>query len=195
MDKKRAGVILLGLVLIFSAVIFLNVQDSQKNIVTGKVTEGSECSNQGAADCIGENVAICVNGEWKKFPKVPDKCGYQEDINGEYPPINGGGEDDKETNYWLWIIIAIIVILIIAVVGFIIYQVIKKDNSERNKGKQGFNPKKPITPPKQSPNFSGQGKPPFKSQKPIMKKPLPPQKSPTTKKSLDKSKRYTPPKR
>ncbi len=167
MNKKRVAAITIGLVAVLLVTLFLNSYSP----LTGNAVEGGECFVQGEDDCQGEDVLICINEKWENFGKVPGQCGYQDDSGSMSECMSNddcyGDEtcrngfcvaDDGNSSTLMWSIVIILVILILGVIGFIIYLIIKKDNSKRNNtpGKM-FTKKPPIKP---------MGKP---SVKPLMK--------------------------
>jgi hypothetical protein len=203
MDKKRLGAIFLGLILMLSIVIFLDTQDNSSTVLTGKVTEGSSCTTQRATNCIGENVAICINGEWKNAGPVPGECGYEDfsDPPNNYnnfsdPPnnYNNFSDDEDEKNTWIWIIIIVIVLLILGVIGFVIYTIIQKDNKKRNTSSKKFDPKNNSFSSKPNPLSPQSRTMPMKSSLPPMRPSNIPQNSSNSPQNKG-VKRYTPPKR
>jgi hypothetical protein len=188
MDKKKIGLIFIGLCFVFLTVLFLD-NYSQQNITgyataSKPVVANSDCTTQGDVGCVGQEVAICINGKWKTAGVIPQQCGYEENNNQVNPPPIT--PDEPKNN--LWIIIIIIVILILAVVGVIIYFIIKKDNNKRNNSK--FSPKRPPIMPQRpilTPQRSFQTKSPPSFPRPINN-------SPSNKKPGE-TQRYTPPKR
>lgn len=201
MDTKKVVASLIGIVAVLSIVFTLNYSLGNATI-TGNVVEGQACSTPNQDTCTGENVYLCINGEWRKIGLVPGKCGYQTGSSGggnecidDFDCLdsescrNGNCVADSGGIPTGWIIVLAIVIAILIVLGIIIYFIVKKDNKFRNN--KAFDKKtingKPM-PPMSKPHNLPHGN----MTRPMNQPPIKPISSPS---NSNQVKRYTPPKR